>query len=178
MKRALYLLLVVGFLQTTLSAAADPTHEECTGFYLNKCSSGTATSAAKKLERNNKVEFRKTLTLPGQSFERADACKALVSISYMQMNEKVRVDTTVVNEDCVVSSGGYTLLVRTIDDEGEVQTRNITESWARNSAAPIELTQDYDLGINVGLLSVKVRTSRKTLCACNGGELADSGEVE
>jgi hypothetical protein len=179
MQRVLRLVLVVCSLQIAFSAGADPTHDECTSFRLPRnCSSSQVTSARQKLTREGKLEFKTTVRLPSQSFEQPAACNARVSISYMQMNEKVRVDTTVVNEDCVVSTGDYTLFVRTIDEAGEAHTRNITESWVRKTAAPIELTQDYDLGSDVGLLSVNVRTSKKTACTCVDGEGTDPSEVE
>lgn len=174
MKRALRLLLVFAVLPIAPNAAADPTYSECTSLYIkDKCEAYW--EGTRKLERSATVEFKKTVKLPAQSFEQPDACNARVSISYMQMNQKVRIDTTVINEDCVVSGGDYTLFVRTIDEAGEAHTRNITESWARKTAAPIELTQDYDLGSNVGLLSVNVRTSKKTACTCLGEE---AGEPE
>ena len=177
MKRALRLLLVFAVLPIAPNAAADPTYSECTSLYIkDKCEAYW--EGTRKLERSATVEFKKTVKLPAQTIERPGVCDARVSISYMQMNEKVRVDTTVVNEDCVVSAGDYTLLVRTIDEAGESHTRNITESWGRKTAAPIELTQDYHLGSDVGLLSVKVRTSRKTACTCVDGVGTDPGEVE
>lgn len=173
MQRVLRLVLVVCSLQIAVSADADPTHDD-----IQPTAVGHHTidgQPGQTLTREGKLEFKTIVRLPSQSFEQPDACNARVSISYMQMNQKVRIDTTVINEDCVVSGGDYTLFVRTIDEAGEAHTRNITESWARKTAAPIELTQDYDLGSNVGLLSVNVRTSKKTACTCLGEE---AGEPE
>lgn len=177
MKRALLLLLVFGIPQIALIAMADPTYSECTSLYIKDKCEGYQ-EGKRKLERSATVEFKKIVKLPAQTIEQPNACDARVSISYMQMNEKVRVDTTIVNEDCVVSGGDYTLLVRTIDEAGESHMRNITETWGRETAVPIELSKDYDLGSDVGLLSVKVRTSRKTACTCFGGEEADLAEIE
>ena len=107
-----------------------------------------------------KLSLSPTLTQP--------ACRAEVSISYVPMYDKVRVETTVENADCAASSGDYRLQVRTRGHDGEVLTEELNESWRRADALRVETTKAYPLDIDRELVWVRVRTSRKTNCRCDG----------
>lgn len=102
-------------------------------------------------------------------------CQAEVSISYIPMYDKVRVDTTVEHDGCPASSGDYKLQVRTRGADGETTTDDIHESWQRTDPGDVETTALYPLDIERELVWVRVRTSRKTNCRCDtptdrGGE--------
>lgn len=105
------------------------------------------------------VELKSTLPQP--------ECRADVSISYVPMYDKVRVETTVEHDGCAASSGDYTLRVRTRDPQGEVTTQDIQESWRRTDRAPVDRTEVYPLDPERELVWVRVRTARKTNCRCD-----------
>ena len=107
-----------------------------------------------------KLSLTPTLTQP--------ACRAEVSISYVPMYDKVRVETTVENDDCAASSGDYRLQLRTRGHDGEVLTEELNESWSRADVLRVETTKIYPLDIDRELVWVRVRTSRKTNCRCDG----------
>lgn len=104
-----------------------------------------------------------TLT-PTQRFE--PECEADVSISYMQMYDRVRVRTRVDHDGCAASSGDYVIRLRTASDDGATDTRSFDETWQRDDAAPLEITSYYDMDPERRLLWARVNTSRKTNCRC------------
>ncbi len=109
-----------------------------------------------------KLSLTPTLTQP--------ACRAEVSISYVPMYDKVRVETTVENDGCAASNGDYRLQVRTRGGDGDVLTEELNESWSRADALRVETTRTYPLDIDRELVWVRVRTSRKTNCRCDGAD--------
>lgn len=113
----------------------------------------------------NRHKFTYSLTLP-QSSE-PTACNAEVRISYLQMHERIRVDTTVTNDQCAASSGEYVLKVRTRNDEGRQRTREFAETWSRKTDEPVETRRFYDMDGDSRLASVQVVTPRKTNCRCD-----------
>ena len=106
-----------------------------------------------------KIELKPTLTKP--------ECRADVSISYVPMYDKVRVEATVEHDGCTTSSGDYTLRVRTRNPDGEVMTQDITESWRRTDPGRVESMKVYPLDPERELVWVRVRTARKTNCRCD-----------
>ncbi|MCY4011686.1 MAG: hypothetical protein OXG82_03115 [Gammaproteobacteria bacterium] len=107
------------------------------------------------------IELKPTLPQP--------ECRADVSISYVPMYDKVRVETTVEHDGCATSSGDYTLRVRTRGSDGEVATQDIGESWRRTDTGRVESTKDYPVDPERELVWVRVRTERKTNCRCDDG---------
>ena len=113
-------------------------------------------------------KITQTLTLTPSWQE--NGCAAEVHISYLQMHERIRVDTTIENQDCAASSGEYVLRVRTVDSAGEQHTREIAETWSRANDQPVETQRFYDMDGNSRLVRVQVSTSRKTNCRCATNE--------
>ena len=111
-----------------------------------------------------------TLTLE----PRQPDCKAQVSISYMQMDAKVNVETTVEHDGCAASSGDYALRLRTIDGEGEIDTRQFDESWTRSAPGSVRSEKVYDIGAGRRLISAQVSTAPATNCRCD--EVAESAD--
>ena len=111
-----------------------------------------------QISHEYKIELKPTLVEPG--------CRAEVSISYVPMYDKVRVETTVEHDGCPASSGDYTLRIRTRDPDGEVATRNIQESWRRTDAVRVDHAKVYPLDPERELVWVRVRTERRTNCRC------------
>ena len=110
-------------------------------------------------------KFQYSLTFSPSSQQ--TACAAEVRIAYLQMHERVRVDTTVVNEDCAASSGEYKLKVRTRDDSGRQRTREFAETWSRTNDDAVETRRFYDMAGDTRLVAVQVVTRRKTSCRCD-----------
>jgi hypothetical protein len=131
------------------------------------CAVSTGVCAADAPVTGPGVEIPKKLHLPEQSphFD-PTACIARYTVAYAQMYDKVRVKTKITNEDCAESSGRYTLRLRTVDEQGETQTRTIVEDWQRDSAKPLEQTRYYPMDGNSDLIWVKVKSNRKTSCVC------------
>lgn len=112
-----------------------------------------------EIRHEYKLELKSTLPQP--------ECRADVSISYVPMYDKVRVETTVEHDGCAMSSGDYTIRVRTRGSNAEVTTEDINESWRRTDAGRLEDTKVYPLDPERELVWVRVRTERKTNCRCD-----------
>ena len=110
------------------------------------------------------LELKPTQTLP--------ECQAEVSISYIPMYDKVRVETTVEHDGCPASSGDYMVRVRTRGADGETTTEDIPESWQRTAAGSVETTKVYPLDTERELVWVRVQTARKTNCRCDSDPAA------
>ena len=95
------------------------------------------------------------------------ACTAQVEISYSQMNDKVAVDTTLINEDCAASQGEYSVQLRTRDESGNSSVLSFDETWSRESTADIESTKNYEIGENVELVWARIN---RVSCACSPPE--------
>ena len=92
-------------------------------------------------------------------------CEADISISYVQMYDRVRVRTHVEHDGCPASSGDYTVRLRTAGD-GATETQSFEETWQREDATPLETTTYYPMNPDHRLVWAQVRTSRKTNCRC------------
>lgn len=112
-----------------------------------------------EIRHEYKLELKSTLPQP--------ECRADVSISYVPMYDKVRVETTVEHDGCAKSNGDYTVRVRTRGSDGEVTTQDIDESWRRTDAGRVESTKIYPVDPERELVWVRVRTERKTNCRCD-----------
>lgn len=177
MKYALGLLLLFCTAAMAFGADAEFSTKKFERGYFTK--NGLFEQARKTKGKLLELQLEHTLKLTTRSFERPNACHAEASISYMQMGDRIRVDTKIVNEDCDASNGNYTLRIRTKDEEGEQHMRKFTESWARVNDAPIELTQFYDMGTDVDLHWITIETSTETACICNDPVSGDdSGDIE
>ena len=111
-----------------------------------------------EIRHEYKIELKPTAVGP--------ECQAQVSISYVPMYDKVRVETAVEHDGCAASSGNYTLRVRTRGTDGAVATQDIQESWRRTHAVRVDRTDVYPLDPERELVWVRVRTDRKTNCRC------------
>ena len=94
---------------------------------------------------------------------RNNYCHVSVGIEYLQKNASVIVDVTLDNPDCAASSGSYAVAVKFRDENRDSQTLEFEEKWQRDNDKPLETQQDYYMGNNVDLVSVRVR---KPKCVC------------
>ena len=153
--RLAVLLACVSLLATPASAASERSFKK-TVFEAEKAES---LELGGEIRHEYTVELKSSLPQP--------ECRADVSISYVPMYDKVRVETTVEHDGCPVSSGDYTLRIRTRDAQGEVTTQDIEESWRRTDAIRVDRTEVYPLDPDRELVWVRVRTARKTNCRCD-----------
>ena len=149
------LLACVVLLSTSASAASERSFKK------------TVFEAEKEESLELGGEIRHEYTVKLKSSLPQPECRADVSISYVPMYDKVRVETTVEHDGCAASSGDYTLSLRTRDPQGDVTTQDIPESWRRTDAAPVDRTKVYPLDPERELIWVRVRTARKTNCRCD-----------
>ena len=112
------------------------------------------------------AEIKTKIVIPAQRLRRRDGCDVQVNVTYGQRHTVARVRTTVSETQCVPSEGAYTLRIRTVDDNGDPQTRDHRETWRRDDNEPIEHAADYDLQGDPRLLWVRVRKSAKDDCTC------------
>ena len=110
------------------------------------------------------IEVKTKVTLPQQGV--TGLCDADLSISYTQMNDRVRIVRSLVNEDCPSSDGIYTLRIRTLGDDGEARTRTFEESWVLEDEKKDRTEEYYSMDGDTRLICAKVKTSRKTRCVC------------
>jgi len=76
--------------------------------------------------------FKKRMTLPAQELKNeTGTCEAHYRISYAQMNDRVKVETSIENKSCAASHGQYSLRIRSILETGETVTRSFDNSWSR-----------------------------------------------
>ena len=97
-------------------------------------------------------------------------CNARLTNTYLQLNQRARVNTTIENSDCPKSSGKYTVRLRITDDRGEPRVIEHTETWTSDNGAPYETQLIYDIGENVELQKV---TTMGLSCVC---DTADQSE--
>ncbi len=126
-----------------------------------------------RIEIDGAIEYDYKLTL-APTAPTGPSCRAEVSISYVQMYDKVRVDTTIDHDGCAASSGDYTLRMRTKDAAGEAHVDEFEESWQRDDAATVQTTRYYPVDPQREVKWMRVRTVRKTNCQCHGAAEQDA----
>ena len=164
------LLLAVTCCVPPLATATPP------GVEQNRCSSlrikdgcerdPMSPTVQRKLKTGGNKVITTTVKVPQRVLQGEGLCEAQVSISYLQLNDKIRVDAVVENDDCAASEGIYTVKTRTLSATGERRVREFEESWRREDAATVEQRHVYDMAGDDRLSRATVSTSRKTLCQC------------
>lgn len=122
------------------------------------------------------IAWESTITIDPPTFE--TECQAALSISYTQMYDRVRVDTTIDHEGCPVSSGDYMVRLRTRSDGGEINDHQFDESWSRREPGPIEIRKDYPLGGDPDLVWARVQTRHASNCRCDALSDETAGPVD
>jgi hypothetical protein len=90
-------------------------------------------------------------------------CDSEVNIVYEQRNTLARVEGSIASSSCPASRGEYTAVVSFTDLNGERTSLEFVEPWQRNDDLPISFLNDYEIGENVDLVSVRLRRLR---CTC------------
>lgn len=128
----------------------------------------------------HKDESRKSITLKGVTITRelrqpadklpsAAHCEVDFEVSYLQMHDRLRVETTIQNHACSASSGAYTLQVRTYvdaDNGPEPVTRLFTEYWRREDDQAVQVKAFYPMENATRLGWVRVKSDPASACIC------------
>lgn len=117
-----------------------------------------------KLDIGRELKWEYTSTFQPKMFE--PECQADLSISYAQMYDKVRVDTTIRQDGCPASSGEYRIRMRTRAEDGEVNNHEFHESWSREEPGTLEFRKDYPMGPDPDLIWARIQTSHNSNCRC------------
>ena len=135
-----------------------------------KCRPAPLSAEDNMLEKKipgKKMEIKRKLTLPAQTQKLGAAqCEAHFNTSYLQMNDQVKVETTVKNDTCGASHGVFSIRLRTLGPTGEPLTQSFSEAWSRHNKETALVTSYYPMGSSTDLIWVRVHSNRKTACTC------------
>lgn len=127
-----------------------------------------------KLDIGRELKWEYTTTFQPKMFE--PECQADLAISYTQMYDKVRIDTTIRNDGCPASSGDYRIRLRTRAEDGQINNHEFQESWSRETPGTIEVRKDYPMGPDPDLVWARIQTTHASNCRCAPVEGANLGE--
>lgn len=122
---------------------------------------GQQSSISETSEYSNSSE--KTFTVKLKPPERKHYCKATTAIEYYQSDDVADVNVEIKNDDCVTSSGSYTMKVRYRTEGSEVVNLEFDETWQREDDQNILISRQYPIGKNVDLVRVRAGKMR---CVC------------
>ena len=117
-----------------------------------------------KLDIGRELKWEYTTTFQPRMFE--PECQADLAISYTQMYDKVRVDTTIRQDGCPASSGEYRIRMRTRAEDGEVNNLEFHETWSREEPGTLEFRKDYPMGADPDLIWARIQSSHASNCRC------------
>lgn len=120
----------------------------------------TTCDEAKQVVVRTEKETTVAVSIPSP---KAVRCQATIEVEYAQWNTVAKVQGTIDSADCTTCNGDYTMAVRVRHGNGEVETLEFHDSWARDDRAPVTFTSEYPIGKNVDLLSVQ---PRHVSCVC------------
>jgi hypothetical protein len=118
------------------------------------CDDGSKTRVVVEQDLSIKLEIKQNPTA---------ACAATVDFEYHQRDTLAHVTGAIANTQCAASGGDYVLAVTIRDANGEVNTLEFPQEWARSDAVPVKFTFDLPIGPNVDLQNVRTRRLR---CTC------------
>ena len=126
------------------------------------------------LDIGRELKWEYTTTFQPKTFQ--PECQADLSISYAQMYDKVRIDTTIRQDGCPASNGDYRIRLRTRAEDGAINNHEFQESWSRAEAGTIEIRKDYPMGPDPDLVWARIQTTHASNCRCAAVEGADITE--
>ena len=100
-------------------------------------------------------------------------CNAAATTEYEQLDAFARINSTLSITDCPAAHGSLTFSVRVRDETPEVKLLEFEETWARSDDQDARIANDYPIGENVELLSVRIGTLQ---CTC-GDPPAEEAET-
>jgi hypothetical protein len=157
--------LALAMAVTPAAAQDDPRLRE--GKFVVGCADGTTGTriACDSKEQSEAVRVEKEITIPVRLTPReTSSCQATMSLEYHQRDTIARVAGTIRNEACAASSGEYTIVVTTRDEQGDTRVVEFQETWRRSDDQHVQTIADYPIGENVDLVSVR---ARRLSCACD-----------
>lgn len=132
---------------------------------------GQQTSTSETSEYSNSSE--KTFTVKLKPPKQKQYCKASTTTEYYQSDDVAEVNVEIKNEDCVASSGSFSMRVRYRTEEDEVVNLEFDETWQREDNQDILFSRQYPIGKNVDL--IRVRPARMK-CVCAESEDEDENQ--
>jgi hypothetical protein len=91
-------------------------------------------------------------------------CEATTLTEYFQQGNMARVSGRVSIAACPAgTTGSYNLVARVRDESGEIKPLEFSETWQRDDAGDVAFNNDYPIGDDVELVSVRVRGLK---CTC------------
>ena len=93
-------------------------------------------------------------------------CDVDISTDYWQEDKFVKVGAVIEKAECDVSSGAYTVMVRTENAAGEKSTHKYLERWSRTENEPFETIHKYSMNGDVDLVRVRVKLPLTGSCVC------------
>ena len=118
------------------------------------CEDGSKTHVVVEQDVSVKLEIKQKPTA---------TCAANVDFEYQQRNTVAHVTGAIENTQCAASGGDYVLAVTVRDANGEVNTLEFPQQWARSDAESVKFAFDLPIGPNVDLQNVRTRRLR---CTC------------
>ncbi len=171
----LLLMSCIGFALSVPSLAhAEPVNVLCSGSALKKDCRAPANSPDQQEQvrklKLKPIQLQRTLKIPGRSATGDDHCVADIGLSFVQMNDQIRVDTKIANKDCGASQGMFDLRIRTVRESADGSrvsiTRTISETWRRKDKGDVEMTTYYPMEDANYIGWVRVRNDMARACVC------------
>lgn len=108
-----------------------------------------------------------------KEIKRANQCSADGSISYLRIDDKVKVNAEIRNHSCGASSGKYQVTVSSRNNTGDIKTHDYREAWSRDDNSPVINTHYYHLNTDAELMSVQVTANAAEFCTCLTDEILE-----
>ena len=99
-------------------------------------------------------------------------CEASALTEYSQQNTMARIQGSISIANCPAgSTGKFTIVARVRDDSGDTELLEFSKAWQRDDAEDHKFNSDFEIGENVELVSVRLRSLDCTCAATAAPEL-------
>jgi hypothetical protein len=103
---------------------------------------------------------------------RGPQCEASALTEYSQRNTMARIQGSISIANCPAgSTGKFTIVARVRDESGEVELIEVSKEWQRDDTEDHKFNSDFEIGENVELVSVRLRSLDCTCAATAAPEL-------
>jgi hypothetical protein len=157
------------FLVSALALAPEPGFAQlvtCTGQSASRVTSDVNCGEQERDDVVMRYELETTTVIKAPEIVSL-ACEAQVGLQYFQKNTLASVEAEIDNETCAASSGSFVVSVRTLDANGEQNTLEFEQSWARDDDRTVTIKAEYEIGDNVELVRAR---AQKIRCTCTNAE--------
>jgi hypothetical protein len=124
-------------------------------------SNSCADEAPETVRTEHEVKVRVELPDP-----RGPQCEASALTEYIQLDTIARIEGSISIANCPVGSAGdFTILLRVRDQNGEMKSIELDQTWQRDDTEDHKFNADHVIGENVELMSVRLRSLDCTCAA-------------